>query len=163
MKSIRQIDRIRILLMLLIVGGTCGGISYGYLLARATAIPPTPMQWVEEVSYHVPMLTLEGYSDTEMVWKTGPIGLRFILGEDILSAPPETLFRLPLPLALKEEQASSSTGTELPGADNCPFVAGTTGKYVYPQDDARAKRLKTRRCFANQEEALAAGLLVPEK
>lgn len=174
-KCISQIDRIRLLLLLIALLGSSSGVIYGFLLAKASSVPEVPMSWVEDISYTIPTLNIEGYTDDEVVFKTDVLGTRFQMGEQLLSAPPETLFRLKLDPKLRVAAAttgsgvlnggSSKTGDTAAAATSeaCPFVAGTTGKYVYPEADSRAKRLKTRRCFGSQEAAVSAGLLVPEK
>lgn len=121
------------------------------------------MAWVEDVGYRIPVITIEGYTDKELVLHTDSLGVRIAMEDQILSAPPETSFRVALDDRLRAALPEASTGTLVEANKPCSFVAGTSGKYVYPAEDSRAKRLKTRRCFASQAEAVAAGLSVPEK
>lgn len=150
--------------MLLVLLGSCSGVVYGFLLARATVKPSEPMAWTDDISYVIPSLRVEGYSDSELVLHTDKIGLRIAMDDQVLSAPPDTSFRLPLAADLKIATAATGSGTATAASpQTCAFVAGTTGKYVYPADDSRGKRLKNPRCFSTQQEGIAAGLLVPEK
>lgn len=163
LKSVAQIDKIRVFLALAVVVGSGGGLVYGFFLARATVRPPTPMAWVEDVGYTIPVMSIEGYTDKELVLRTDTLGMRIKQGDEILSAPPDTSFRVILDDRLKAALPEAGSGNLLQANQACNFVAGTTGKYAYPAEDSRAKRLKTRRCFATEKEALAAGLQVPEK
>lgn len=162
LRCISKIDPLRAALVVLAVVGSLAGTTLGYLVAQATMVPPAPMEWVEEIGYRVPVLTLETYTDQELTLRTDALGTRFVMGEKILSAPPMTTFRLVLDPALRVVQTGTTLGEKSPSTA-CSFVAGTTGKYVYPAEDARAKRLKTRRCFDSLQAAQEAGLLVPEK
>jgi len=162
---ISKIDAIKAALILLALIGSTVGTIVGFFVARASWVPPEPMEWVEDISFRIPVLQLESYSATQMTLRTDALGTRIIMGDQILSAPPNTQFRLVLDPMLR--QASTGSTLTEKGANSvnapCPFVAGSTGKYVYPEDDARAKRLKTKRCFTTIEEAKSAGLLIPEK
>lgn len=156
-------DKIRVGLVVALLVLSVVGVVYGFFLGRVTNRPTMPMAWVEDVSYRIPMLTIEGYTDKELVLHTDGLGLRIAMEDQILSAPPETSFRVALDERLRAALPETDSGSLVEANKPCSFVAGTSGKYVYPAEDSRAKRLKTRRCFSTQEEAVAAGLSVPEK
>lgn len=101
-----------------------------------------------------------GLTNNELQIETKDHSLRIENGEDILNAPANTAFTVPVANVIASASASENTEN----INSCAFAAAKTGKYIYPSDSTQAQRLSTgKRCFSSIAEGEKAGLTLWQK
>lgn len=143
----------KLLLILSICLSTILGFTSGNLFAKSFESSPShPIQFTDEINPYVPYLRILGIKEKELVLETTHTGLRIENGEEILSAPQASTFRISIP---EYQETLPQNSLQAP----CPYVASATGKYVYESASPRAARIsKGKRCFTDLSEAEKLGL-----
>ncbi|MFN7160594.1 MAG: hypothetical protein ACK4NC_03220 [Candidatus Gracilibacteria bacterium] len=148
---------------ILVITSICATLVFGFFCgsfyANMKEVPSYPIQFIDDINPYVPYLKILGLENNQLQIETKDHSIRIENGEDILNAPANTPFTVPIANIL----ASSDSPAALP-ASSCAYAAAKTGKYLYSAESTQAQRLSaSKRCFASIAEGEKAGLVLWEK